>query len=237
MTASPTRPRLLDKIKEREKTKPQFGNPYPSLLSLQTLPGMYGLGQTPESKERAMALKHLFPGRGYHEELRNAIDTGDAERIKKIVKKQFAQIHDPAGQAIFLKGYGNLFPDIAAEDGWYEKRWPLIPLLEDAPARNLWGSRGSRLREELKLEAQVGSNYALDRKEREHNEAIKDALDDRYAIVSRTDMSDAILKLQESERRAEQEQLEKQAAEAQRSTQSGHTGEISTPTTASRAVN
>ena len=30
----------------------------------------------------------------------------------------------------------------------------------------------------------------------------------RYAIVSRTDMADAILKLQESERRAEQELLE-----------------------------
>ena len=49
---------------------------------------------------------------------------------------------------------------------------------------------------------------------------------ERYAIVSRTDMEDAILKLQESERRAEQEQQEKHAAEAQRSTQSGHNDSI-----------
>ena len=60
---------------------------------------------------------------------------------------------------------------------------------------------------------------------------------DRYAIVSRTDMSDAILKLQESERRAEQEQLQKQAAEAQRSTQSGHSEGFSAQPTASEAVN
>lgn len=60
---------------------------------------------------------------------------------------------------------------------------------------------------------------------------------ERYAIVSRTDMADAILKLQESERRAEQEQQEKHAAEAQRSTQSGHNDSFSDQPTASRAVN
>jgi integrase len=60
---------------------------------------------------------------------------------------------------------------------------------------------------------------------------------ERYAIVSRTDMADAILKLQESERRAEQEQLEKQAAEAQRSTQSGHSEAFLEQPTASKAVN
>ncbi len=50
-------------------------------------------------------------------------------------------------------------------------------------------------------------------------------------------MADAILKLQESERRAEQEQEEKQAAEAQRSTQSGHNDSFSDQPTATRAVN
>lgn len=60
---------------------------------------------------------------------------------------------------------------------------------------------------------------------------------ERYAIVSRTDMTDAILKLQESERRAEQELKEKQAAESQSSTQSGHNQVFSDQSTASRAVN
>jgi len=60
---------------------------------------------------------------------------------------------------------------------------------------------------------------------------------ERYAIVSRTDMADAILKLQESERRAEQELLEKQAAEKERSTQSGHNEALSEQPPASRAVN
>ena len=60
---------------------------------------------------------------------------------------------------------------------------------------------------------------------------------ERYAIVSRSDMNDAILRLQESERRAEQEQQEKQAEETQRSTQSGHNEAFATQPTASRAVN
>jgi hypothetical protein len=50
-------------------------------------------------------------------------------------------------------------------------------------------------------------------------------------------MADAILKLQESERRAEQELLEKQAAEKERSTQSGHNEALSEQPPASRAVN
>ena len=59
---------------------------------------------------------------------------------------------------------------------------------------------------------------------------------ERYAIVSRSDMADAILKLQESERRAAQEQQQK-AEETQRSTQSGHSEAIPLPPTASQAVN
>ncbi len=59
---------------------------------------------------------------------------------------------------------------------------------------------------------------------------------ERYAIVSRSDMADAIFKLQESEKRATQQEQQK-AEEAQRSTQSGHNDTILLPPTASRAVN
>lgn len=59
---------------------------------------------------------------------------------------------------------------------------------------------------------------------------------ERYAIVSRSDMADAILKLQESEKRTAQQEQQK-AEEAQRGTQSGHSEAISLPPTASRAVN
>lgn len=60
---------------------------------------------------------------------------------------------------------------------------------------------------------------------------------ERYAIVSRTDMNDAILKLEESENRVEQERLK---AEEQRETlraQIGHNEAISPKSRASRAVN
>jgi len=60
---------------------------------------------------------------------------------------------------------------------------------------------------------------------------------ERYAIVSRTDMADAILKLQQSEQRAEQVLQQKQQEEAQRSTQSGHNEAFSAQQVASRAVN
>jgi len=49
-------------------------------------------------------------------------------------------------------------------------------------------------------------------------------------------MAEATLNLQESERRAEQEQLEKYTAEAERSTQSGHNEAICQQPTASRTV-
>jgi hypothetical protein len=51
---------------------------------------------------------------------------------------------------------------------------------------------------------------------------------ERYAIVSRSDMNDAILKLQESEKRAEQERIEKEERQAQTKAQIGHNDEIST---------
>jgi integrase len=59
---------------------------------------------------------------------------------------------------------------------------------------------------------------------------------ERYAIVGRSDMNDAILKLQESEKRAAQERnlAEEQAAAR---AQSGHNERISKNPTASRAVN
>lgn len=59
---------------------------------------------------------------------------------------------------------------------------------------------------------------------------------ERYAIVSRSDMNDAILKLQESEKRVEQERIETER-QTQIKAQIGHNDEISSPSTASRAVN
>ena len=60
---------------------------------------------------------------------------------------------------------------------------------------------------------------------------------ERYAIVSRSDMNDAILKLQESEKRSEQERLQEEERQAQIRTQIGHNDEVTTPLTTSRAVN
>ena len=60
---------------------------------------------------------------------------------------------------------------------------------------------------------------------------------ERYAIVSRSDMNDAILKLQESEKRVEHERVEAEQKQTQIKAQIGHNEEISTITTTSRAVN
>src|SRR5580700_6418109 len=60
---------------------------------------------------------------------------------------------------------------------------------------------------------------------------------ERYAIVSRSDMNDAILKLQESENRVEQERLRAEAEREQIRAQIGHNGAISAQPTASKAVN
>ncbi|MDR3747102.1 MAG: tyrosine-type recombinase/integrase [Acidobacteriota bacterium] len=60
---------------------------------------------------------------------------------------------------------------------------------------------------------------------------------ERYAIVSRSDMNDAILKLQESENRVEQERLQAEEQQSQTSTQFGHSEAISSLPPASRAVN
>ena len=63
---------------------------------------------------------------------------------------------------------------------------------------------------------------------------------ERYAIVSRSDMNDAILKLQESENRVEQERLqaeEQQDQQEQIRAQIGHNEEVSAQPPASRAVN
>ncbi|HVP50068.1 MAG TPA: hypothetical protein VMT56_02485 [Candidatus Bathyarchaeia archaeon] len=45
---------------------------------------------------------------------------------------------------------------------------------------------------------------------------------ERYAIVSRSDMNDAILKLQESEKKAEQERVAAEEQQAQLRAHSGH---------------
>jgi integrase len=60
---------------------------------------------------------------------------------------------------------------------------------------------------------------------------------ERYAIVSRSDMNDAILKLQESEKRVEQERTQPEQQQTQIKAQIGHNDEISDPASASRAVN
>ena len=58
-----------------------------------------------------------------------------------------------------------------------------------------------------------------------------------YAIVSRSDMNDAILKLQESENRVEQERLRAEEQQEQIRAQIGHNEAISPKPPASRAVN
>ena len=83
--------------------------------------------------ERKAALQQLFPAQGYCEELQQAINVNDEARIKTVIKKQFAQIHEPSGQATFLRGYGQFFPDLAAGDTWYHERIALIPILESPP--------------------------------------------------------------------------------------------------------
>jgi len=60
---------------------------------------------------------------------------------------------------------------------------------------------------------------------------------ERYAIVSPSDMNDAILKLQESEKRVEQERVQAEQKQTLIKAQIGHNDEMSCPSTASRAVN
>lgn len=60
---------------------------------------------------------------------------------------------------------------------------------------------------------------------------------ERYAIVSRSDMNDAILKLQESENRLEQERAQAEEQQKKIRAQIGHNDAISNQPSASRAVN
>jgi integrase len=60
---------------------------------------------------------------------------------------------------------------------------------------------------------------------------------ERYAIVSRSDMNDAILKLQESENRVEQERLRTEEQQEQIRARIGHNEAVSPKPPASRAVN
>jgi hypothetical protein len=60
---------------------------------------------------------------------------------------------------------------------------------------------------------------------------------ERYTIVSRSDMNDAILKLQESENRVEQERLRAEEQQEQTSAQIWHNKAVQTDPSASRAVN
>jgi hypothetical protein len=60
---------------------------------------------------------------------------------------------------------------------------------------------------------------------------------ERYAIVSRSDMNDAILKLEESESRAEQERLRAEEQQEEMRAQVGHNEAVSARPSASRAVN
>jgi len=60
---------------------------------------------------------------------------------------------------------------------------------------------------------------------------------ERYAIVSRSDMNDAILKLQEAENRVVQERLQAEEQQEQIRAQIGHNEVILAQPPASRAVN
>ena len=60
---------------------------------------------------------------------------------------------------------------------------------------------------------------------------------ERYAIVSRSDMNDAILELQESEDRVEQERLQAEEQRELIKAQIGHNEGISALPPGSRAVN
>jgi integrase len=60
---------------------------------------------------------------------------------------------------------------------------------------------------------------------------------ERYAIVSRSDMNDAILKLQESDKRSERERQQEEERQSQIRTQIGHSDEALASPAASRAVN
>ncbi|PYV60090.1 MAG: hypothetical protein DMG96_12920 [Acidobacteria bacterium] len=60
---------------------------------------------------------------------------------------------------------------------------------------------------------------------------------ERYAIVSRSDMNDAILKLQESEKRVEQERVQAEQKQIRIKAQIGHNDVMSCLSTALRAVN
>jgi hypothetical protein len=60
---------------------------------------------------------------------------------------------------------------------------------------------------------------------------------ERYAIVSRTDMNDAILKLEESENRVEQQRLQAEEHRETLRAQIGHNEAVSPKPPASRAVN
>ena len=60
---------------------------------------------------------------------------------------------------------------------------------------------------------------------------------ERYAIVSRNDIADAILKLQESEERAHQQRALAEAEKAKAWAQSGHNEAVSEQPTTSRVVN
>jgi len=60
---------------------------------------------------------------------------------------------------------------------------------------------------------------------------------ERYAVVSRSDMNDAILKLQESENRVEQERLQAEEQQEQIRAQIGHNEGVLGKPPASRAVN
>jgi len=60
---------------------------------------------------------------------------------------------------------------------------------------------------------------------------------ERYAIVSRSDMNDAILKLQECEGRVEQERLQADEQQQEIRAQLGHNDANSPKIPASRAIN
>jgi hypothetical protein len=87
--------------------------------------------------KRRQELKELFAGRGYYEELKQAINHNDSSWIATLAQKQFAQLYDPVKQAKFLCDFARLFPDIAAKDAWFNELRPLIAIMKGNSQRDI----------------------------------------------------------------------------------------------------
>jgi hypothetical protein len=147
---------------------------------------MHELDGPSDSAERAIALRKLFPDAGYYDDVQEAVANGDSRTVAELFRKQFSLIQGQDNCARFLRGYQELFPQIAAHDSWYRAQVKAgsaseIISLDEHPSKRERGlvrlAHSAGLRKRLKLEARVGRRYAVTRDDRDHVEAIQDALD------------------------------------------------------------